>query len=176
MYTGRRGTTHKDEAMRHWLPILCALLIGGCADSGVPAMYRSLAREDASIDATAARDLINQHRRQAGLAPLALDPALTAAAAAHAGDMASHDRVGHDISNGALADRLAAQGIDFAAAAENVGAGYRTIADAVSGWRGSPPHNANMLRAEARRMGIAASYAPASKYKLFWSLIVADGG
>ena len=162
--------------MRHYLLLSLALLLAACGESRVPAIYASLAREDVAIDAAAARDLINQHRKRSGLPPLALDPALTAAAAAHARDMASHDRVGHNISNGALAQRLAALGIGFGAAAENVGAGYQTIADAISGWRGSPPHNANMLLAEARRMGIAASYAPASKYKLFWSLILADGG
>ena len=159
------------------LPFLVfALLAAACTDSGIPPIYADLAREDVTIDAKAARDLINRHRQLSGLPPLVVDPALTAAAAAHAGDMARHDRVGHDISNGALARRLAAQGIGFTAAAENVGAGYRTIADAISGWRGSPPHNANMLLAEASRMGIAASHAPASKYKLFWSLIVADDG
>lgn len=161
--------------MRHILALTLALLLTACAESDVPAIYASLAREDVTIDAAAARDLINQYRHQAGLSPLALDPALTGVAAAHARDMASHDQVGHDISNGALKKRLAAGGISYTAAAENVSAGYHTIADAVSGWRGSPSHNANMLLAKARRMGIAASYAPDSKYKLFWSLIVADG-
>lgn len=164
--------------MRRILSLLLApaLLLAACTEGGLPSIYADLAREDVAIDAEAARDLINQHRALAGLKPLALDPALGAAAAAHARDMASNNRVGHDISNGTLAQRLAASGIAFSAAAENVGAGYHTIADAVSGWRGSPPHNANMLLAEARRMGIAAAYAPASKYKLFWSLIVTDGG
>jgi len=163
------------KAKRHFLFLTLALLLAACADGGIPPIYASLAREDVEIDAAAARDLINQHRQQTGLPPLVLDPALTKAAAAHARDMASHDRVGHDISNGALAKRLAAHGIGFTAAAENVGAGYHTIADAISGWRGSPPHNANMLLAKARRMGIAATYAPTSKYKLYWSLILADG-
>lgn len=162
--------------MRPIIFIVCALLAAACAEDGIPPIYADLAREDVAIDATAARDLINQHRRLSGLPPLVLDDALTAAAAAHAADMASHDRIGHDISNGSLPERLRARGIAFGAAAENVGAGYHTIADAISGWRGSPPHNANMLLAKGRRMGIAASYAPASKYKLFWSLIITDGG
>ena len=161
--------------MRHRLLLLCALLVGGCAEGGLPAMYESLAREDVSINAEAARDLVNQHRRQAGLKPLSLDPALMQAALAHARDMAGHDKVGHDVSQGSMAKRLADRGIAYTAAAENVSAGYRTIADAVSGWRGSPPHNANMLRPDVRRMGIAAVYAPASKYKLFWTLIVTGG-
>ena len=161
--------------MRHCLLIAFALLLTACTQGTVPPLYASLARKDVSVDAEAARDLINQHRALAGLAPFALEPALMEAAAAHARDMARHDRVGHDISNGPMAQRLARIPIGYKSAAENVGAGYHTIADAVSGWRGSPPHNANMLLAKASRMGIAAAYAPASKYKVFWVLIVTGG-
>jgi uncharacterized protein YkwD len=56
---------------------------------------------------------------------------------------------------------------------ENIGAGYQTLAEAFSGWRDSPPHRANMLNPNVTKMGIAAVYAPASKYKVFWSLILA---
>jgi uncharacterized protein YkwD len=55
-----------------------------------------------------------------------------------------------------------------------VGAGYHTLAQAFSGWRDSPPHRANMLLNGATRMGIAAAYAPKSKYKVFWALILAE--
>ena len=58
-------------------------------------------------------------------------------------------------------------------AAENISAGYHTLAEAFSGWRDSPPHRANMLLSGASRMGIAAVYAPNSKYKVFWALILA---
>ncbi len=56
---------------------------------------------------------------------------------------------------------------------ENIAAGYHTLAEAFSGWRDSPPHRANMLNASVTRMGIAAVYTPKSKYKVFWSLILA---
>jgi uncharacterized protein YkwD len=56
---------------------------------------------------------------------------------------------------------------------ENIGAGYHTLAEAFSGWRDSPPHRANMLNGNVTKMGIAAAYAPQSKYKVFWSLILA---
>src|SRR6516162_9600233 len=48
------------------------------------------------------------------------------------------------------------------------------LAQALSGWRDSPPHRANMLLSGATRMGIAAAYAPKSKYKVFWALILAE--
>jgi uncharacterized protein YkwD len=69
--------------------------------------------------------------------------------------------------------RLAAVGFDGKIAVENVSAGYHTLAEAFSGWRDSPPHNANMLNGGVNRLGIAAVYAPQSKYKVFWALIMA---
>jgi hypothetical protein len=53
-----------------------------------------------------------------------------------------------------------------------IGTPYHTLADAFSGWRDSPPHRANMLNRSVTRMGIAAAYAPTSKYKVFWALIL----
>ena len=70
--------------------------------------------------------------------------------------------------------RLASSGFDARVAVENVGAGYHTLAEAFSGWRDSPPHRANMLNGSVNRMGIAAVYAPQSKYKVFWALIMAS--
>ena len=59
-------------------------------------------------------------------------------------------------------------------AVENVSAGYHTLAEAFSGWRDSPPHRANMLKNGVTKLGIAASYAPNTKYKVFWTLIMAS--
>ena len=56
---------------------------------------------------------------------------------------------------------------------ENASAGYRTLAEAFSGWRDSPKHNAVMLDGRATRMGIATAYSPGSKYRVFWSLVLA---
>ena len=56
-------------------------------------------------------------------------------------------------------------------AVENVSAGYHTLAEAFSGWRDLPPHKANMLKNGVTKLGIAASYAPNTKYKVFWTLI-----
>jgi uncharacterized protein YkwD len=48
------------------------------------------------------------------------------------------------------------------------------MAEAFSGWRDSPPHKANMLKSGVTKLGIAASYAPNTKYKVFWTLILAS--
>jgi uncharacterized protein YkwD len=59
-------------------------------------------------------------------------------------------------------------------AAENVGAGYQTLAEAFSGWRDSPSHNKNMLMPSVTKMGIGTAYAPKSKYKVYWALVFAE--
>ena len=48
------------------------------------------------------------------------------------------------------------------------------MAEVFSGWRQSPAHNANMLAPRMRRMGIAAASNPHTRYKVFWSLLLAD--
>ena len=64
-------------------------------------------------------------------------------------------------------------GSDAKVAAENIGAGYHTLAQAFSGWRDLPSHRKNMLLPGATHIGIATAYAPQSKYKVFWALILA---
>jgi uncharacterized protein YkwD len=86
--------------------------------------------------------------------------------------MAKRDKLDHGAGKPFVV-RLKASGYDAKLAAENVGAGYHTLAEAFSGWRDSPPHRANMLLKGATRMGIAAIYTSTSKYKVYWALILA---
>ena len=86
--------------------------------------------------------------------------------------MAARNKLDHNVGRG-FTERIRASGYDAKTAVENIGAGYHTLAEAFSGWRGSPPHRANMLHRDASQMGIAAAYAPESKYKVFWALIMA---
>lgn len=156
------------------LTLFAAMATAACAPTAsVPAMYDNLASERAGINTAAARELINGHRRLKGLAPLTVDARLTEAAERHARAMAAANKVGSDLGEGGLAKRLAARGIEAPVRGENVSAGYLTLAEAFSGWRGSEPHDRTMLLDGATRMGIAAAYAPGSKYRVFWSLIVA---
>lgn len=155
--------------------VLAGLPLAACAEKPkLPAIYTSLASNVNEVDAAAARDLINAHRKLSALAPLMVDDDLMAAAKAHARAMAAAGRVGGDVGNGGLSARLAAHGVTAGVRSENVSAGYHTLADAMSGWRGSEPHNKTMLLPEGTRMGIASAYAPGSKYSVFWSLIVTD--
>ena len=157
--------------------IVAVGLLAACAGdreppSGEPSFYRSLAETGAQLDAGTAASMISGYRTNNGLTPVALDPELMKLADAQARAMAGRDKLDHNVAR-AFDARLKAQGYRAKAAAENVSAGYHTLAEAFSGWRDSPSHRANMLLNGATRMGIAAVYAPKSKYKVFWALILA---
>jgi uncharacterized protein YkwD len=161
-------------------PLLAVLALGvlaGCAADTVPkaepSFYRDLAQPGARLDAAAAASMISGYRSNNGLPAVTLDPELTRLAEAQAALMAKRDRLDHNTGKPFVA-RLKASGYDAKRAAENIGAGYHTLAEAFSGWRDSAPHRANMLLAGATRIGIAAVYTPSSKYKVYWALILAE--
>jgi uncharacterized protein YkwD len=156
---------------------LAAAALAGCAAEQTPppaepTFYRSLAQADAELDAGAAQSMISGYRQNNALGPVTLDPVLTKVAEQQAQAMARRDKFDHNVI-APFKERLKKSGYAAGIAAENIGAGYHTLAEAFSGWRDSPPHRANMLLKGATRMGIAAAYAPNSKYKVFWSLVLA---
>ncbi len=173
----RRGSVHKLFCLITPVLVAVALALAGCAaDQGPPpaqpSFYRSLAQPDAELDAAAAQSMISGYRQNNGLDTVTLDAELTKLADQQAHAMAQRDKLDHNVIR-PFQERLKKSGYAAKVAAENIGAGYHTLAEAFSGWRDSPPHRANMLLKGATRMGIAAVYAPNSKYKVFWSLVLA---
>ena len=80
------------------------------------------------LDAEQARELVNAYRKQKGLRPLKLQPALTEAARAHSRDLAKWDRISHFGSDGSNPwDRVKRVGYNAKLAAENVGTGQASI-------------------------------------------------
>ena len=165
------------NGLRPLLVVLAFGMLAGCAGDYVPkaepSFYRNLAQPGAQLDAAAAASMISGYRTNNGLPAVTLDPALTRLAEAQAAVMAKRDRLDHNAGKPFVA-RLKASGYDAKTAAENIGAGYHTLAEAFSGWRDSRPHNSNMLLKGATRIGIAAIYTPMSKYKVYWALILAE--
>lgn len=161
-----------------WTSVVAAvaMVMVGCAETTKqeqPSFYHSLASAGAALDANAAASMISGYRANNGLSAVSLDPTLMRLAELQARAMADRDRISHNPGGAAFIERLRKSGYDAKVAAENISAGYHSLAEAFSGWRDSPPHRANMLLKGADRMGIAAIYAPGSKYKVFWTLILA---
>lgn len=158
------------------LALFAGTLTAGCLPDRdtVPPYYQSMARVDATVDAASAAQMIGSYRQTRGLPPLTIDPALMRAARQQAEAMAAAGSVRASLEGrNTLAVRMAAAGEPKTYAVENVSAGYRTLAEAFSGWRDSPAHDAVMRDAKATRMGIATAYSSRSKHKVFWSLVLA---
>lgn len=153
---------------------MLALTLAGCAHFPWPALgEKHLVAYQGKVDPIAARDMISKYRESHGLTAVAIDPVLERVAQGQALAMARADTMSHTI-DGNLVTRLDEAGVEPSAAIENVSEGYRTLASALSGWRRSPPHDANLLNPRMRRMGIASAVAPASKYKVYWALDMTD--
>ena len=162
--------------MRAVVAIIGLLALCGCAGEAPieePTMYADMANAGARLDTQAAAIMISQYRQNNGLGAVTVDPELVKLAEAQSQAMASRNKLDHDVK-APLAQRLNASGYPATLAVENVSAGYHTLAEAFSGWRDSPPHRANMLKNGVTKLGIAASYAPNTKYKVFWTLIMAS--
>jgi uncharacterized protein YkwD len=157
--------------------IIGLLALGGCAaDTKIPdqpAMYLNMAQPGATLDPAAAATMISQYRQNNGLGAVVVDPDLIKLAEQQSQAMAARNKMDHDVK-APLEKRLGASGYPATLAVENISAGYHTLAEAFSGWRDSPPHRANMLKNGVTKLGIAASYAPNTKYKVFWTLILAS--
>ncbi len=168
--------------MRRGIMDICtlfgALALAGCAATNQspqqPAFYENLARAEAQVNVNSAASLLSDYRRKNGLPAVEIDARLVEMAEAQAKAMASRNQVTHDPGGRNFNKRLKASGFEAKTAAENVSAGYHTLAEAFSGWRDSPSHNKNMLLSGATKMGIATAYAPNSKYKVFWALVLAE--
>ena len=159
------------------LPVFC-----GAADDAVPipqtaAYVGDLSAAKARVDAAAAEKLINDYRARNGLPGVRLDPVLMRIAQTQADAMAARDRMSHDLPGlGGLKGRLEAGGYRAGAAAENLGAGYRSLGAAFAGWRGSPAHRDNLLRKGVTQLGIALAHTPRGRFKVYWAMIVAAPG
>jgi uncharacterized protein YkwD len=158
--------------------LLAALSLAGCGTAfeidKSPPFYENLARPGTQVNVAATASMLSDYRRARGLPALVPDDRLVALAAEQARRMAAIDKLTHDPGGRDFIQRLKASNYDAVRAAENIGAGYHTLAEAFSGWRDSPSHDKNMLMPGATRLGIATAYAPNSKYKVYWALILAE--
>ncbi len=138
-----------------------------------PAFYQRLDQTGGAVDPATSLSMINQYRGNNGLAPLTWDPALARVAQGQVERMAAADKV-LSVEEARLDGDLARAGIGYRSFLANFSAGYRTFAEAFSGWRESKVHNATMLAPRATRVGLATGQAPHSKYKIFWTMVVVE--
>ncbi len=161
------------------LPALFAItLLTSCASvepppAAPPSATAQRTLPDVHLDPAAATAMLSAYRASRGLGPVRLDPALTAMAQRQADAMAAANVLSHDVA-GSFASRLAGAGLANVQAGENVGAGHLSLDDAFSSWRRSPGHDANLLTPLATRFGIAITENPASRFGVYWAMVVAS--
>ncbi|WP_375461460.1 CAP domain-containing protein [uncultured Enterovirga sp.] len=118
----------------------------------------------AGNDAARAAQLISAIRQAAGLPPVSVDRKLTAAAEYQARSVAAAGSLSH----GDFAGRVRSFGI-AGAVAENLAYGSDDVAGAIAQWQGSAPHQANLLMAGARRIGLGRADSGSTRY---WALVI----
>lgn len=114
--------------------------------------------------------LTNAQRTQAGLPALASDPALDAAAAEWARQLASSCTFDHSTSAWRNS-RVAAFG--WVATGENIAAGQPDAASVVNSWMNSSGHRANIL--DKRYTGLGVGYATGTCFRTYWVQIFGIG-
>ncbi len=120
---------------------------------------------------------LNDYRVAQGVQPLLVSDALSDAADKHNSDMAKYVFVGHTskasdwfAAGASPLDRMVASGYDFDTSwGENVAAGYNTAETVFEAWAISPGHNANMLGADFKVVGVAFVHAVPSWYDYYWT-------
>jgi uncharacterized protein YkwD len=131
--------------------------------------------------------LLNDYRASKGLEPLMISDVLTVACDRHSSDMATYDFMNHYTgyyrtsgdkdrplegthsdyfeTGTDPAERMIACGYDFdTAMGENLAGGYETAEQALKGFKASKTHNANLLNADFKVIGIALVYDSDSEY------------
>ncbi|EIV96081.1 CAP domain-containing protein [Frankia sp. QA3] len=131
---------------------------GWAGEGGIPAMLAQVVT------------LTNIERGREGLAPLAVDPTLAAAAAEHSRDMVARGFFAHTSPDGrTVSDRVTDLGYRYARVAENIAAGQSTAEEVVAGWMQSPGHRANILIPQLRQIGVG--YAVGGEYGTYWTQV-----
>jgi uncharacterized protein YkwD len=142
--------------------LLLAVLALAAVPAGAHAESAACAGTDLPLSessAASARDavlcLVNAERAARGVAPVAPEARLEAAATAHAVDMRVRSFFDHTNPDGASpGDRITAAGYAWSSYGENIAMGYRTPAAVMEGWMKSTGHCQNLLNPRFTELGV----------------------
>lgn len=122
--------------------------------------------------------ILNEYRVNNGLQPLLVSDMISEACDRHNSDMGKYRFFDHYTQNGSdwfavgasPWDRMALSGYTYNTyKGENIAAGYSTAASVFQGWKNSPGHNANMLGANFKVLGVSMVYVSSSPYGYYWT-------
>ena len=137
-------------------------------------LFTALATIGQEKPATRDQALIEAHNRvraEAKLLPLKAIAPLTEAARSHARDMAEHQKLGHEGSDGStVSKRVKQRGYRYQEVGENVATG-ETADQVMQLWLDSPPHRKNVLEKEFTEIGVGM--APDTEGQGYWCVVFA---
>lgn len=111
---------------------------------------------------------LNSERAASGLAPVSRNTRLTAAAQAHAQDMAARGYLAHTSPDGvSYTARMRAHGYRNCLAAEAISRGIRSTGHALQSWMDSPPHRSLLMHPQVQEYGVGESGG-------YWALVLAS--
>lgn len=114
---------------------------------------------------------INAYRKADGLGELSFQPAIENASRWMSQDMAEKNYFSHtDSLNRDPFNRMAAFSFKSGWMGENIAAGKPTGVEVFNQFKASPGHNANMLKPEYTKIGIARYNVPGSNYGWYWTV------
>jgi uncharacterized protein YkwD len=152
-----------------------ALPLAGCISADVTGGLFTPAHAGATVvkvDGRSAAAIVSRYRARHGLGPVTVNSRLSALAEKQARAMAAANKMSHNAPT-PFRVRLNASGYLVRTAGENIAAGYNDFEDVMARWETSASHRNNLLMRGATQIGIGKAYAPGTRYKVFWSLIVA---
>ena len=110
---------------------------------------------------------ISVYRKSHGFSEVTEDAKLTELARQQANAMAERRSMDHNVY-ASFSSRIAPYG--SASAAENIAMGTKTFAETLATWKSSSGHNANLLKPNVTRIGLASASRDGTTY---WALILA---
>lgn len=164
------------------LALLAVLALGACAPrlaqpqlgpdgQPIPVAYTITEREAAAIP-TNVLTQVNQLRGAGGLAPLALNPQLSLAAAIHSRDMAAQNRAWHWGSDGSSPiQRIQRQGYQGGLIGENISESYENESQTLQAWMQTRDTRDIIMDPTATQLGVAWFQEPTRK--IWWTMLVA---
>jgi uncharacterized protein YkwD len=158
------------------LAVAAVLLICLASSATSPRYVRAATNcdvTDLSIDSEeqAFLNLINDYRAAAGAPPLTITQPLNRAATWLSIDMSDKNYFDHTdlLARNAFTRMRQCDVSAWYDAAENIIAGQTTAQQALTTWRESALHNANMLNPGFRSIGIARAFREGSTYGWYWT-------
>ena len=145
-------------------------MLAGCSTSGFQLPASTFAFRGPGPSGTL--DAVNAARASGGRGPMRIDRAAQRAAERHARDMATAQRMAHELPGGPkFQPRMERDRVPLPAA-ENVAAGQRDVARAVTAWMNSPGHRRNML--DERFDGVGVASAKGRDGRLYWAMVLVE--